>query len=169
MPEKIFSYLKLHHIDIVMAVVIAILGLITVFVIKNIVNRAINKHSQDKTAKLFLANLFHIFLLIIILIMVLNKLGVPTTSLIAVLGASSLAIALALKDSLSNVASGIMLIFCQPFKIGDSIETSNITGSVVKISLYNTTLKMANNDLVFVPNSKIFNDKIIKHSNKQVK
>ena len=114
--QKLLVYLRGHEVDLIMAAVIAILGFLLSQYTKRMLLKAISHKAGDHTVKFFMINLFYMFILAIISIMVLNKLGVPTTSLIAVLGASSLAIALSLKDSLSNIAAGVILIFQKPFK-----------------------------------------------------
>ena len=159
--QEILNYLKNHDVDLIMAAIIAIVGITFSYLLKKTITNIIEKKAKNKTAKFFVVNLIYTFSLATVAIMVLSKLGLPTSSLIAVLGASSLAIALALKDSLSNVAAGIMLIFEGPFKIGDNIETSDIVGTVITLSLYNTTIKTANNELVYIPNGKLISDKIL--------
>ena len=116
---------------------------------------------------LVMAALLYLFILAIIAIMVLNKLGVPTTSLIAVLGAGSLAIALSLQGSLSNIAAGVLLIFQKPFKIGDTVTIDTITGTIKLINIYNTIIISSANDYISFPNSKIINERIINHTNHQ--
>ncbi len=157
---KWLDYFKTHNIDLIVAISIAVFGCLLILLIKKTLVNLVQKKSQEKTAKLFIINLFCTFLLIIVIIMVLNKLGVPTGSLIAVLGASSLAIALALQNSLSNVAAGIILIFIKPFKITDSVIIDNTAGTVDEINLFNTCLKTTDNEKIYFPNSKIISDKI---------
>tara|TARA_B100000508_G_C11391580_1_gene243668 strand:- start:47 stop:829 length:783 start_codon:yes stop_codon:yes gene_type:complete len=164
MQHEIVSYLKLHDIDLFMALIIAVIGVVISYLTKKTLTSIVAKRAKNKTAKFFIVNLVYMFLLAIVLIMVLNKLGVPTNSLLAVLGASSLAIALALKDSLSNVAAGIMIVFEKPFSLNDNIETNGVSGKVVSLSLYNTRIKTPNNDFIYIPNGKLISDKIINKS-----
>jgi small conductance mechanosensitive channel len=159
--HDILQYLKIHDVDLIMATIIAIVGVSFSYLLKKALTNIIEKKAKNKTAKFFVVNIVYTFSLAVVLIMVLSKLGLPTNSLIAVLGASSLAIALALKDSLSNVAAGIMLIFEGPFKIGDSIEISGTAGTVISLSLFNTTIKTANNETIYIPNGKLISDKIL--------
>lgn len=159
------AYLKIHEIDLIMAAIIAIIGIAVSLYTKKYLLKIIANEAGDQTKKYFFVNLCYLFILAIIAIMVLNKLGVPTTSLLAVLGASSLAIALSLKDSLSNIAAGVILIFQKPFKIGDNVTIDNITGTVKFINIYNTIITSASNDIISFPNNKIVNEKITNHTN----
>lgn len=165
--QTLLVYLKIHELDLIMAATIAVVGLFLSQYTKKMMFKVVSHNAGDHTVKFFVINLCYLFILAIISIMVLNKLGVPTTSLIAVLGASSLAIALSLKDSLSNIAAGVILIFQKPFKIGDTVTIDNITGSVKLINIYNTIIVASSNDSISLPNSKVVNEKIINHTNHQ--
>ena len=103
-------------------------------------------------------------LLVVTIIAVLAQFGVNTTSIIAVLGAAGLAIGLALQGTLSNVAAGVMLLFLRPFKVGNWIEASDISGTVREIGLFTTTIDTFDNVFISVPNSKIWSSTIVNHS-----
>ncbi len=163
--EKLIVYLRVHELDLIMAAVIAIIGLLVSQYIKRLLLNSISHKAGDHTVKFFVINLLYLFILAIISIMVLNKLGVPTTSLIAVLGAGSLAIALSLQNSLSNIAAGVILIFQKPFKIGDTVTIGSVVGTIKFINIYNTVIISATNDFVSMPNSKVINEYIINHTN----
>lgn len=165
--EKLIVYLRLHELDLIMAAAIAVIGFLLSQYTKRMLIKVISHKAGDHTVKFFVINLCYLFILSVIAIMVLNKLGVPTTSLIAVLGASSLAVALSLKDSLSNIAAGVILIFQKPFKIGDYITIDGITGTVKLINIYSTIITSGTNDAISMPNSKVVNEKIINHTNHQ--
>ena len=165
--HTLLVYLKVHELDLITAAVIAIVGIILSQYTKRLLLKVISEKAGDHTIKYFVINLLYMFILAIIAIMVLNKLGVPTTSLIAVLGASSLAIALSLQGSLSNIAAGVLLIFQKPFKINDTITIDTITGTVKLINIYNTIVVSSSNDHISFPNSKIISERIINHTNHQ--
>mgnify|MGYP003322236122 FL=1 len=103
-------------------------------------------------------------LLVVTIIAVLAQFGVNTTSIIAVLGAAGLAIGLALQGTLSNVAAGVMLLFLRPFKVGNWVEASDISGTVREIGLFTTTIDTFDNVFISVPNSKIWSSTIVNHS-----
>ena len=122
--------------------------------------RAAAGAEMDKTLSRFLSNLINIALMILIALTALSALGVNTTNFLAIFGA----IGLALKDSFSNFAAGVMLVFFRPFKSGDFIEAAGISGIVQSISIFNTVLKTPDNRVIIVPNSLIHADTITNHS-----
>ncbi|MDR2430041.1 MAG: mechanosensitive ion channel family protein [Puniceicoccales bacterium] len=115
--------------------------------------RAFARAHLDVTLAKFLHRVAHGFLLVVVALAVLNILGVETTSLVAAIGATGLAIGLALQGTLSNFAAGMMLVVFRPFNVDDAIEAGGITGTVEEIGLFTTTLRTPDNRLVVVPNS----------------
>lgn len=143
----------------------ATLILIAGWVIGNRVSNAISKIKRlDSTLKSFLGGLVKYFILAVALITVLGQFGVQTASLLAVLGAAGLAIGLALQGTLSNVASGVMLLILRPFNVGDYIEAGGIGATVTDLGLFTTELATPDNVYVAVPNSKIWNSEIKNYS-----
>lgn len=113
------------------------------------------RRDVDATISRFLQNVAKAVLLVVILIAALNSLGVETSSMLAVLGAAGLAVGLALKDSLSNIASGVLMVAFRPFRVGDFVECAGTKGKVEKISVFYTELRSIDNKLVIVPNSLV--------------
>ena len=111
---------------------------------------------MDDTLSRFLGNLLYIVLLVFLALTVFQTLGVPTTNFLAIVGAAGLAVGLALKDSLSNFSSGVMLVFFRPFKVGDQIDAAGTGGVVETIGIFNTVLKTADNRVINVPNSLVY-------------
>ena len=104
--------------------------------------KALGKTTKvDKTLELIIASLVRYAILIFVIVAVLAQFGVQTASIIAVLGATGLAIGLALQGALSNVAAGILLLFLRPFNVGDYIDSEGINGTVEQIGLFLTHLK----------------------------
>ncbi len=126
--------------------------------------RAIARTDVDATLIRFLSSIIYMVLLVLVVLTALSTLGVNTTNFLAVFGAAGLAIGLALKDSLSNFAAGVMLVFFRPFKSGDYIEAAGIAGSVESIKIFNTVLKTADNRVITVPNALIYADTITNFS-----
>lgn len=116
---------------------------------------------HDPTVLSFAAQVVRVIVLIIGLIAVLQRLGVQTTSILAVLGAASLAVGLALQGTLSNVAAGVMLLVLRPYRVGEVIDLNGVTGTVTRLDLFTTTLSNANNHKITVPNSQVLSDVII--------
>ncbi len=167
--EKLTEWGALYGTKVVGAIAILVLGrLITTF-LTNFVVRFMRRSRTDPTLAGFVRNLTRISLLTFVVIAALGALGVETTSLIAVIGAAGLAIGFALQSSLSNFASGIMLIVFQPFKAGHYIKAGGISGVVEKIQIFNTILRTFDNCSIVVPNSRITSDNIINYSAKETR
>ena len=119
---------------------------------------------QDPTLAIFAGSVARNLVMIVGFIAVLQQLGVRTTSIVAVLGAASLAVGLALQGALANVAAGVMILFFRPYRIGDIIETSGKTGRVNALDLFVTELATLDNLKVVIPNGKVFGDVIVNHT-----
>ncbi|MDN6274843.1 MAG: mechanosensitive ion channel family protein [Moraxellaceae bacterium] len=109
----------------------------------------------DETVASFLSRLLYGVLLVVVILAALNKVGVHTTSVVAILGGAAVAIGLSLKDQLSNFAAGIMIVTFRPFVRGDYVEITSHTGTVTEITLINTHLTTINNHDIIIPNSEI--------------
>ena len=116
---------------------------------------------HDQTVLSFATQVVRVVVIIIGLIAVLQRLGVQTTSIIAVLGAASLAVGLALQGTLSNVAAGVMLLMLRPYRVGEVIDVAGATGTVQKLDLFMTQMSNANNHKIVIPNSKVLSDVIV--------
>ncbi|NIW24416.1 MAG: mechanosensitive ion channel [Gammaproteobacteria bacterium] len=126
--------------------------------------RGVTKAGVDDTLARFLSNLINIVLIALVILTALSTLGVNTTNFLAIVGAAGLAVGLALKDSLSNFAAGVMLVFFRPFKVGDFIEAAGIAASVDSIGIFSTVLKTGDNRVITVPNALIYGATITNYS-----
>jgi small conductance mechanosensitive channel len=124
------------------------------------------RRDVDQALTGFVENLINALVVTFAVIAALNKLGIQTTSLIAVVGAAGLAIGLALKDSLGNFAAGVMILIFKQFKAGDFIEAAGVLGVVETLNVFSTQLKTGDNKTVYVPNGKLIGDNIINYSAK---
>lgn len=115
----------------------------------------LGRHEVDQTLVNFLANLLYSILLIVVILSTLSQLGIASMSLLAIFGAAGLAVGLALKDSLSNFAAGVMLILFRPFKQGDYVEIVGVSGTVEEIRIFSTRLITGDNISVTIPNGNI--------------
>lgn len=140
---------------IIYALVILLVGLMLVKIIMRIVTAALNKSGINPSVRLFLKSLVKVMLYFVLIIIVAGNLGINTNSLIAVLGAAGLAVSLALKDSLSNLASGILLLVSHPFNVGEFVEISGSGGTVSEIGLIYTRLNTLDNSRLYIPNSRV--------------
>jgi small conductance mechanosensitive channel len=125
--------------------------------ITNVLIRLMKVRSVDLTLITFLEGILYYALLVTVIIAAAGQLGIKTTSFLAVLGAASLAIGLALKDSLANFSSGIMLILFRPFKVGDFVIIGGESGTVEAISVFSTILNTGDNQKKIIPNGAISN------------
>ncbi len=117
--------------------------------------RAAKKARVDQTLVGFISNVSYVLMLMIVCIASLSCLGVDTTSLTAVLAAAGFAVGMALQGTLGNFASGSLLVFFKPFRVGDMIDVGGVMGDVVEIQIFNTILRTADNVRIIVPNSTI--------------
>lgn len=143
------------------ALAVLLIGMRIVGWIANAAERGLARAHVEPTAVLFLRKVAYVLLLVVLLLAVLQVVGVPMTSMIAVLGAAGLAIGLALKDSLSNIASGVMLVTLKPFRVGDTVTIAGETGRVEVVSIFQTQLRGADNQTIVLPNSLVTTDSII--------
>jgi small conductance mechanosensitive channel len=158
--QKLPEYLATYGLRLVAAVVIFVVGKWAVGLIARLIEKLMLKSNMDVTLAKFLRKLLYFLLLAFVVIAAIDKLGVQTTSLVAVLGAAGLAIGFALQGSLSNFAAGVMLILFKPFKTGDFVEVAGTLGSVVQVGVFHTTLNHPDNRRIVIPNGQITSGKI---------
>lgn len=163
--EKIQSVIEIiipYIVNIGIAIAIFIIGKWLVRKITNVIVSILKKVKDiDKTLVKFLENIIYYVLMIVVILTALSKLGIDKTSFLAILGAAGLAIGLALKDSLGNFASGIMLIMFKPFKVGDFVTVAGVSGTVNEISIFSSILTTGDNQKMIVPNGSIVAGTII--------
>lgn len=148
----------LIHLGI--AALIFVVGRWAISQIIRFVNKLLMLRGADLVLTGFVSAVLNTVLKFILLILILEQIGINTTSLLALLGAAGITVGLALKDSLANFASGVMLILFKPFRVGDSIEAAGVSGEVEKISVFNSVLKTGDNKQIIVPNAQIYNGTI---------
>lgn len=161
-PEQYMQYLQLakswlmtNGPHVLSAIIILVVGRILAKWLAALSGKALAKAKVDETLVRFLNKVLYYVLLIAVIIAAADQVGIKTTSFLAILAAASLAIALALKDSLANFASGVMLILFHPFKVGDVITAGGVTGTVQQIDIVSTVLITGDNQKIIVPNKSI--------------
>jgi small conductance mechanosensitive channel len=167
--ERLMEWGAVYGTKVVGAVVILVVGRLLTTFFANLVERVMKRSSADHTLTGFVRNLTRVSLLVFTVVAALGALGVETTSLIAVIGAAGLAVGFALQSSLSNIASGIMLVVFQPFKVGNYIKAGGTSGVVEQIRIFSTILRTFDNCRVVIPNSRITTDNIINYSAKKTR
>jgi small conductance mechanosensitive channel len=164
LTKDIGSYIPNNIVEIVAGYAFSFLMALLIFIIgKWIVNKVVELFGKllrkvkgmDETLIKFLENIVYYALMIVVLLTALGKLGVETTSFLAILGAAGLAIGLALKDSLGNFASGVMIILFKPFKVGDAVTAAGVTGSVSEVGIFNSVFITPDNQKIIIPNGAI--------------
>ncbi len=142
-------------VKIMLTLVIYIIGKWVAKRLTNLARKLMEAREADATLVSFLCNLVYAILLIAVILAALDTLGMPVTSLLAVVGAAGLAIGLALKDSLGNFASGVMLVMFRPFSKGDVVEVAGVAGKVDEVRIFSTILTTFDNKQVIIPNGQV--------------
>ena len=149
---------------IVSAFVILFIGLYAIRFLNRLTRKIMIKRNLDPTLSKFLADLLLWALRVLLFITFISKLGVETSSFVAVLGAAGLAVGLSLQGSLSNFAGGMLIILFKPFRVGDTIFAQNVEGTVSEIQIFVTKLITGNNQTIFIPNGILSNGVITNYS-----
>ena len=149
------------------AVLLVIICLVSMKIILGIVRRGLAPASMDAMLKKIILVTLKVILLVLTVIVVLDYLDIPVTSLVAVLSVVGLALSLAVQNFLSNVAGGLQLVASKPFQIGDFVEIAGCSGKVTEIGLFYTKLNSSDNKLLQLPNSAIVSESIINHSGEE--
>jgi len=161
-----------QSIDVLASWGLKVLGAIVVLLIGRMIaswgrkftSRALERAGVDETVVPFAAKLVYFLIMVFVLLAVLGLFGIPTTSIIAVLGAASLAVGLALQGTLSNFAAGVMLLLFRPFDVDDYIEVAGHAGTVKTVGVFATTLNTLDNVQITIPNGKVYGEAIKNYS-----
>ncbi len=151
-------------INIITAIAIFYIGKMIVGLLTRSLRKVMQAQEIDKTLESFVCNLVRMVLLTFVIIASVSALGIQTTSFIAVIGAAGLAIGLALQGSLSNFASGVLIVLFRPYKVGDWVEAAGVAGTIVEVQILTTVFKTGDNKSIIVPNSQVMNSIIINYS-----
>jgi small conductance mechanosensitive channel len=164
-PVTLFEKHVLPWADnLVLALLIFILGRWIARLLVRLSRKLMEKAGVEPLLLHFVASILGWVLTLFVIIAALDQLGVETNSLIALLGAAGLAVGLALKDTLQNFASGVLMILFKPFKVGDFIEAGGVAGVIEEIRMFSTIFRTGDNKEVTVPNGKIYQDTIVNYS-----
>jgi len=163
-PHEVSSFVMGWSGRVLAALVIFVIGRIVARALAAWLRRAMQRVGPDETLSRFFGNVVYTGLLVFVILTAISTLGVPTTNFLAILGAAGLAIGLALKDSLSNFSSGVMLVLFRPFKLGDRIDAAGVGGVVDAIGIFSVTLKTPDNRVITVPNSLVYGGTITNYN-----
>ena len=156
-------------INLVIAAIIFLVGKWFAKMAQNTLEKLLRKREVDEVLVDFLGNIAFALVIIVAVVAAFDTLGIPATSFMAIIGAAGLAIGLALKDSLSNFASGVMLVLFRPFTKGNFIDAGGVTGTVDEIRLVSTTLTTPDNKLITIPNAMMYTSAITNYSAKETR
>ncbi len=158
------SYATSWMLRMALALLVLLVGLWLARVAMRVLTRVLTRMNVDPMLREFLRNLAHGALVVVVVVAALDQAGVPMTSLLAALGAAGLAIALALRDSLSNLAAGVMLLLLKPFRAGDLVAIVGQVGKVESLRLMHTVLLTPDNCELILPNNRVANEPILNYT-----
>jgi len=162
--QKIINFFNLNGLKIVSVIAIIVLGIIAINIIKSAMGKIFKKRNVDKIVINFINSLMYIILIIIIVASIFDMLNISTTPFVTILGAVGLALSLSLQESLSNIASGMVIIITKPFKQEDYVKIGESEGYVKKINLLTTELYTFENRKITLPNNKLTKSDIINYT-----
>ncbi len=151
-------------INLAIAITIFYVGKFVISLVIRGLRKVMRAQEVDKTLETFVCNLVRVVLLVVVVIAAIGQIGIQTTSFIAIFGAAGLAVGLALQGSLSNFASGVLIVLFRPYRVGDWVEAAGISGSVEQVQILTTILKTGDNKQIIVPNSQIMDSIITNYS-----
>jgi small conductance mechanosensitive channel len=150
--------------NLVFALIIFLIGRWIANMTQRAMSALLRKRAVDEVLVNFLSNIVYVLILVAAVVAAIDRLGIPATSFMAIIGAAGLAIGLALKDSLANFASGVMLVLFRPFTKGDWVDAGGVSGTVQEVRLVSTTLTTGDNKLIIVPNALMYKSTITNYS-----
>ena len=148
----------------ILAIIVLFLGLWIIKLITKMMMKSFERSKIDLSLQKFSANLISALLKVLLFVSVASMVGIATTSFVAIIGAASLAVGLALQGSLANFAGGVLILLFRPFKVEDVIEAQGFIGKVHEIRVFNTVLKTFDNKTIIIPNGAISGGSIINYS-----
>ena len=151
--EKIFDHFSLPKL--VSAAILLVICIVCIKIILRATEKLLKSSKLDKSFHTFIVSSIKIVLVFLAIMLLAGTLGVDTSSLLAILSVAGLAVSLSIQDSLSNLASAVVLLTTRPFKVGDFIEVGGKSGTVRQIGVFYTQIATPDNQLVFLPNSHI--------------
>ncbi|WP_309398192.1 mechanosensitive ion channel family protein [Cerasicoccus maritimus] len=167
--KDILAILQSYSLSILWALVTFFVGKWLAKLAVTIARKTFEARKLDETIVKFLCNVLYSALLVVVILMAADELGIDTTSVIAVLGAATLAIGLALQGSLANFAAGVMLVSFRHFRVGDFIQAGGVAGIVEEINIFDTKMRTPDNKGIIIPNGQILSGAITNFSAKDTR
>ncbi|MCG2610808.1 mechanosensitive ion channel [Flavobacterium sp. SM15] len=161
-----FNFLVDYSPRVISAILIALIGMWGIKIFSKVAERIMIKREIEPTLIQFILDILVWGVRILLFVTVISRLGIETSSFVAILGAIGLAVGMSLQGSLSNFAGGMLIIMFKPFKVGDNIEAQGETGKVMEIHIFTTKILTAQNQFIYIPNGALSNGKIKNFSQK---
>lgn len=158
-----------YLVNFVIAILILIVGRVVAGCIRSVVRKVMGVRKVDPTITGFVAGLVYAVVMVGVVLAALQRVGIQTTSFVAIIGAAGLAIGLALQGSLANFAAGFMLILFKPIRVGDFVEAGGTAGVVEEIGIFTTVMRTGDNRVIIVPNNSITSGNIINFSARETR
>ena len=155
--DMLFDFLSMA----IILVIIIVIGYIATKLVARILKKVLSKTNMDHTAVTFILSFVRVAMYLIVIVTALATVGVNVASIITAVGAAALTAGLALQDSLSNLASGMIILFNKPFVAGDMLEFEGVVGRVKDIKIFFTTIHTLDNKIVTIPNSRLTTNNVI--------
>lgn len=165
--DHLLNFLFTVGPKILVAALVVLVGLLLTKLLVRLVNRPLTRLHIDYSLKRFLLICVRTLCILVVVISAMSTLGISSAGLLAALGGAAVAVSLALKDSLSNLAASIMLLFSHPFVTGDFIEVDGLSGTVLRIDMVHTYLVTPDNRQIVIPNGQLISDNIINYSREE--
>lgn len=149
---------------ILAALIVFVVGRFVISLLNKFLSKLLDRRKVDISVKTFVKSLVNVLLTLLLIVAVVDKLGVATTSFAALLASAGVAIGMALSGNLSNFAGGLVILLFKPYKVGDVIESQNFIGTVKEIQIFHTILTTADNKMIYVPNGSLSNGVVTNYS-----
>jgi len=167
--DTAWALVAANYRPVLAALVILVIGRVVAGSVRKLTRKGLERGEVDATLVPFVAKLVYWAVMAVVVIAALNRLGVATTSVVAIFGAAGLAVGLALKDTLANFASGVMLLVFRPFDVGEVVEIGGTVGKVQEIGIFATTINTGDNVKITMPNSQVYGGKISNFSDNETR
>lgn len=156
-------------LTVISAAVVFLICLIAIKLISKLIAKILQKSRLEMGLKSFISSAVRIALWVLVIIIVADSLGIPTTSLVAVLSVAGLALSLSIQDIMANLFSGVTVLAAKPFVTGDYVEIGGVSGTIHAIGLFHTTVTTGDNKLIYMPNSKVTGSDVINYTHEPLR
>ena len=169
MLEKLYEWVITRGVNMFFGVIFLSIGWKVINKTLKRIRRILESKNADQTITRFLDNVMNVTLKTVLIIIILQYIGVNLTGLTTIVASAGVALSLALKGSLANLAGGVIILVARPFNVGDFIETTEHSGVVEKISIFYTYLVTFDNKQILIPNGILTDSSIVNYSSKEIR